>query len=67
METKSPYALQPGDTFHYSDTQVTVLTAPEPHVDMFGRDQIKVMCTADGREGFLLFGPGAVHLEMVSA
>lgn len=52
--------LKPGDKFNYRDTVVTVLRDAEPWTDPFGRSEgfIKLWCAADGREGFMQFGPG---------
>lgn len=63
--TVTPEELQPGDTFTYirfdAEVPITVLRAPEPHQDIFGRDELKVWCRREdtGSEGWMTYGFGA--------
>lgn len=55
-------SLTPGGRFPYASTWVTVLRAPEPATDIFGRPMVRVWAKRDdtGAEGWMLFGPDAV-------
>lgn len=53
-------ALTEGDRFMVGDVEVLVLSEdPEPWVDLFGRDMVRVMARRNdtGDEGWVLFSP----------
>jgi hypothetical protein len=61
-----PDDLLSGDTFIFNDVSVEIISSKQPHVDPFGREQIKFLARrADtGQEGYMIYGPGAIKLSV---
>ena len=62
IEMSVDSSLTPGGRFRYAGVWVTVLRAPEPTTDTFGRDMVRVWAKRDdtAAEGWMTFGPDSV-------
>lgn len=68
VTTKHVADLEPGDSYPYQGTTVTVKTAPRPSVDRFGQPMLRFFAhRADtGVEGWVTFGRHAELSGVVS-
>jgi hypothetical protein len=57
--------LNPGDCIHYRDLDVTVIGDSEPLENPFGLPWFKYLVEADGKRGYVKFGPSGTVLKYI--